>query len=159
MVTRTMRAMAWMLIATVAVFTLSGCSDTSVKVRLGNLGTLPITELLIYPTPPEGWWPGPEGQINRLPKDASGSIVALLPDDAVLLDSKYRNESYDVSVTFYDSKTQSFRKVQVPDPLDLSEVKRGSVVIVWAGINANGDPVFAYEIHQENISLLSWLGW
>ncbi len=161
MVTRAMRALAWTLVAAVAVLALSGCNNATVKMRLANDGILSVTELLVYPSPAEGEAPGSEAQINRMPKDASGSTIALLPNDAVLLDSKFRNLQYDVSLTFYDSKNQVFRKAVVASPLDLTAVKRGSLVILTAAIDKNNAITATYEIVEEDAGIAvlpSWLG-
>jgi hypothetical protein len=155
MVTRAIRAVAWTLIAAAAVFALSGCNNATVKMRLANDGVMPITELLVYPTIDTG----SEAQINRLPKDATGSTIALVPNDAVLLDSKFQNKLYDVWVVFYDSASQKFRPVQAPNPLDLTAVKRGSLVILTASMDANKTASITYDIQEENADILSWPGW
>ena len=148
MTIRTMRAVAWMLVATVAVFTLSGCNNASIGMRLvnGDGGVCPITEVLVYPMPAEGQAPGPEAQVNRMPKDSSGSTVALLPDDQTMLPYLFQNDVLQVSVTFYDSKNQIFRQVEVPNPLDLTGVRRGSLVIFTAAMDKNNASTFKFEV-------------
>ena len=158
MVTRTVRAVAWMLVAAAAVFALSGCNNPTIAMKLANEGAYPITELLVYPSLAAGEDPGSEPQINRMPKDASGSTVALLPGDAAMLDWKFRNVVYNVSVTFYDSKNHEFRTAVAPNPLDLTGVKRGSLIILTAAMDTNNAATITYEVHEESVDMPSWLG-
>ena len=146
MVIRTMRAVAWMLVAAAAVFALSGCNRASIGMKLVNGGAYPITEVLVYPMPAEGQAPGPEAQINHMPKDGSGSTIALLPNDQTILTGLFGQDVYEVAVTFYDSKTQTFRQVLAPDPLDLTGVKRGSLVILTAAMETNNASTMTFEV-------------
>ncbi len=157
MVTRTVRAVAWTLVAAAVMFMLPGCNNATVAMRLANTGSYPITELLVYPSAAAGEDPGTEAQLNRLPKDDSGSTIALLPSDSALLDSKFRNLVYDVSVTFYDSKNQVFRTAMAPNPLDLTAVKRGSLILASAAMGANNTLAIKFEVNEDNINFWSWL--
>jgi hypothetical protein len=146
MVIRTVRAVAWMLVAVAAVFSLSGCNNASIGMKLVNEGAYPITEVLVYPMVAEGETPGPESQVNRMPQDASGSTIALLPNDEALLPWLFRKDVQDVSVTFYDSANQIFRQALAPNPLDLTGVKRGSLVVLTAAMNTNNVATMKFEV-------------
>jgi hypothetical protein len=148
MVIRTVRAGAWMLAAAAVVFTLSGCNNASIGMKLVNDGAYPITEVLVYPVPADGAAPGPEAQVNRMPKDGAGSTIALLPNDQTMLPYLFRNEVYDVSVTFYDSKNQVFRQAKASNPVDLTGVKRGSLVLLNAAMNTNNVSTIGFEVNQ-----------
>ncbi len=146
MTIRTVRAVAWMMVAAAAVFTLTGCNNATIGMKLVNEGVYPITEVLVYPLPDEGEAPGPEAQVNRMPQDASGSTIALLPNDETMLPWLFRKEVSEVAVTFYDSKNQIFRQVLAPNPLDLTGVKPGSLVILTAAMDAGNASTISFEV-------------
>ncbi len=148
MVIRTMRAVAWMPVAALAVLALSGCNNASIGMKLvnGDGGVYPITEVLVYPMPAEGEAPGPEAQINRMPQDSSGSTIALLPKDQTMLPYLFQRDVYQVSVTFYDSTNQVFRQTQAANPVDLSGVKPGSLVILTAAMDAKNASTIKFEV-------------
>jgi hypothetical protein len=64
-----------------------------------------------------------------------------------------------VSVTFYDGKNQVFRQVQAPTTLDLTAVKRNSLIILTAAMDANSAGTIKFEILEQDEDLLSWPGW
>ncbi len=148
MVIRTVRAGAWMLVAAAAMFTLSGCNNATVKMRLANEGAYPITEVLMSPVLTEGVEPDPDTITNRMPKDDSGSTIALMPNDATMLPWLFKNEVYLASVTFYDSKNRIFRQAQAANPVDLTGVKRGGLVILTASMNTNNEAAITFEVPE-----------
>ncbi len=146
MVIRTVRVVAWTVVAAAAVFVLSGCNNASIGMKLVNEGAYPVTEVLVYPAPDAEESPGPEAQVNRMPQDAFGSTIALLPDDEALLPWLFKNDVYDVSVTFYDSGSQVFRQVKSANPLDLTGVKRGSLVVFTAAMDTSNASTLKFEV-------------
>ena len=143
---RTVRAAVWMVAAVAAMFALSGCNNASIGMKLVNEGAYPITEVLVYPQPAEGEAPGPEAQVNRMPQDDSGSTIALLPEDETMLPWLFRKDVHEVAVTFYDNTAQVFRQVRAENPLDLTGVKRGSLVIMTAALDQNGASSLTFKV-------------
>ena len=156
MTIRTVRAVAWMLVAVAAVFTLSGCNNAYLPMKVVNNGAYPITAVVLYPAPAAGEAPGPEAQINRMPKDDSGSTVALLPNDATMLDWLFQPQVYQASVTFYDSKNQIFREALAPNPVDLTGVKPNTLIILTAGMDTNNAATIKFEVSDETSGFVTW---
>ncbi len=145
MVAPVFRNAVWMLIAAAVLFTLSGCNNDPFEVQLVNETAYPITEVLFYSVPACGAAPGPEAQINRLPKDDSGAAVALLPNDETMLPWLFPQDVYEMSVTFYDSANQAFLQVRAPYPSDLTFVKSGYPVVLRTVMDANNTPAIEIE--------------
>ncbi len=141
----TARALVWMLVVVVAQFIPIGCNHGPFEIQLVNEGAYSITEVLVYPEPHRGETPSPEELVNRMPQDASGSTIALLPNDETMLPGLFPEDVYQISVTFYDSANQTFRQFQTPYPQNLTTVKSGYPVIVRAAMDADGAPDVGVE--------------
>jgi hypothetical protein len=133
------------LLATAALFAVSGCNNDPFEIQLVNKTAYTVTEVLAYPAPACGEAPGPESQINRMPQDDSGATMALLPDDEVMLPWLFPQDVYEVSVTCYDSANQVFRRVQAPYPYDLTFVKSGYPVVLRTVMDTNNTPNIEVE--------------
>jgi hypothetical protein len=138
------------------VFALSGCDSAYLGLKLVNDGACPITEVVMHPAVADGEDPSFEAQINRMPTDASGATIALLPNDETGLPWLVRKEVYEVLVTFYDRDTATFRQVRCPSPVDLTGEKRGSTLIITAAMDANKAATFNFEVNGDNPFFVTW---
>ncbi len=133
------------LVAAAALFTLSGCNNAPFKILLINEGAYPITEVLVYPTPDRCADPGPAAQVNRMPRDDSGATIALPLNQEVMLPWLFRQDVYEIWVTFYDSANHLFRRVHAPGSYDLTFVKSLYPVVIRAVMGADNTPVIEIE--------------
>ena len=139
------RNAAWMVVAAAALFTLSGCNGDPFKIQLVNEGAYPIAEVLVYPVPDCGEAPGPEANINRMPQDARGSTIPLPPHEEVMLPWTFRQDTYVIAVTFYDTGNRVFRQAFAPGSYDLTYVKGSYPVILRVAMDTDNTPVIEVE--------------
>ncbi len=137
--------MMWMLFSWVIVCVLSGCFGQPFQIELLNKGIFPITEVLVYPDAGLCGTPGPQAHINRLPNNASGSAIALQPEETAILPQVFRPDVYLIAVTFYDTRSHVLRQAVSPSAYDLSFVKGAYPVVVRAAMDENGIPDFELE--------------